>query len=181
MRFWPIFILSIVSSLRCLALPSVIQLIDLRSGSMTKISTKPTDKLATVFVFLSSECPCSESHQPVLSELAKSHPEFAFVGVHSNSDESIDDARIFFKKAELFFPVVEDTGQKIANELGALKTPHAFVVNPKGEILFRGGVDETHIASGAKKHFLAMALDAIVAGQKPDPDEVAPLGCAISR
>ncbi len=141
------------------------------------------EKKGNVIVFLSSECPCSESHQSTLVELAKSHPEFTFIGVHSNKEESVESAKIFFstEKNKLPFPVIEDKNQTLANDLGALKTPHVFVFDPKGEIQYRGGIDDSHEASRAKKHFLAMALDAMVRDQKPATAEMPPLGCVISR
>ncbi len=170
------------------ALPSVLRGIDLRSGTETEIPLTSPDKKGTVLVFLSIECPCSQSHQPPLAELAAQHPEFTFVGIHSNKEEPLSETRKFFSdpkdpKRWLPFPVLEDKGQAIANEeeIKAFKTPHVFVVDSKGSIVYRGAMDNSHEASTAKKHYLAMALDAIVSGHNPDPEEVPPLGCVISR
>jgi thiol-disulfide isomerase/thioredoxin len=152
---------------------------DLLSGK--NITFFESSKLATAVVFLSSRCPCSRSHEAVLKELAKKYPEVRFVGVHSNQNEPNEEAKRYFEKAALPFPVIEDTGAKLADKLSAFKTPHIFVLDPGGNKLFSGGVDDSHLAQNAKKQYLAAALKAISENKKPDPAEVRTLGCIIQR
>jgi hypothetical protein len=142
---------------------------DVVNGKAVELSPSQAKK-ATVVVFLSASCPCSASPAGV-----------QFVAVHSNSDESADLARIHFKASELPFPIIQDEGAKIATGLKAFKTPHVFVFDPRGEILFQGGVDDSHIAATAKKHYLREALVAIGEGKRPPVSEVRTLGCIIKR
>lgn len=171
-----------------LALPTVILAcstnpisgLDLIKGSQVEIDLKKSEK-ATVVVFLSAKCPCSQSHEPTLAKLAGEFPEFQFVAVHSNSDEDQSLSAFHFKESGLSFPVVQDKGAKIANAFGALKTPHAYVVGRNGECLFNGGVDDTKIADKATKHYLKQALVDIRSGREPQEKEVRTLGCIIKR
>ncbi|MFZ9595760.1 MAG: redoxin family protein [Bdellovibrionia bacterium] len=138
---------------------------------------------ATVLIFLSSKCPCSASHEPALEAL---YHEFSpqgvrFLGIHSNADEPSDVAHEHFKIAGLSFPVLQDSGAAIATELGAYKTPHVYLLNSKHEILFQGGVDNSHVAKAATRFYLKEALTAVISGKKPDPKEVRVLGCEIRR
>jgi peroxiredoxin len=153
---------------------------DLLTGKAMKIGID-AGKKGLVVVFLSSRCPCSTSHEPVLSKLLREFPEFAFVGVNSNSDEDIESAQKHFRASGLPFPVLSDRGAALANRFQALKTPHAYVLNPSGEVLFQGGVDSSREAANAEHHYLADALTAIRQGKKPDPQEVRTLGCIIKR
>ena len=155
---------------------------DLVSGKSVELSPAQAKK-ATVVVFLSASCPCSASHESRLKELASefSPAGVQFVAVHSNSDESVDLARDHFKSSELPFPVIQDDGAKIAIGLKAFKTPHVFVFDPQGDILFQGGVDDSHIAATAKKQYLREALVAINEGKRPPISEVRTLGCIIKR
>lgn len=140
-------------------------------------------KKATVVVFLSAKCPCSQSHETVLKELYRDFngPEFEFVGVHSNADEDLDFTQNHFKNAALPFRILQDEQAKIADRLGAYKTPHVYVIGKGNEILFQGGVDDSHHAPTAKKHYLRNALTAIRAGTPITDREVRVLGCAIKR
>ena len=142
----------------------------------------PSSSKATVYVFLSARCPCSNGHEGALKAL---HQEFAkkgfqFVGIHSNQNENPEETRAHFVEAKLPFPVVEDEGAKLADEFRALKTPHVFV--KKGEdSLFEGGVDDTASGMDSKKQFLRNALLEIESGKSVSQSRVRVLGCAISR
>lgn len=156
-----------------------LQGLDLRTGQSFRAES-PGVK-GTVVVFLSSKCPCSRSHEPVLSRLAAEFPEFRFVGVHSNADEPTSDARTHFEKSGLSFPVLQDDGTRIADHFGATKTPHAFVIDTAGKQRYRGGVDDSHSAEAARTHYLKLALSALQAGREPERTEARTLGCAIRR
>lgn len=133
-----------------------------------------------VVVFLSSRCPCSQSHEKSLAGLAGEFPEFRFVGIVSNGDEPMDSIRSHFKEASLPFPVVRDGDQSLANQLGALKTPHAYVFS-EGKLVFQGGVDDSQVASKAARHYLQTALTQVREGRQPTPDSARTLGCLIRR
>lgn len=135
----------------------------------------------TVFVFLSAECPCSDSYIPELNRLAHKYAEqgVRFVGVHSNADESREDAQKYFSKAKVVFPVVDDGDQKILNLFAALKTPHVFVIDHvQRTVIYHGGVGSAHRAEAEMNHLLERALDQ---GLSPDPKETKTLGCLIAR
>lgn len=153
---------------------------DLITGSAFSSESLPKNK-GMVVVFLSAKCPCSQSHENSIEKLANEFKEFSFVGVHSNSDEAKDLAALHFKEAGFSFPIIEDSQSIIANEYGALKTPHAFIVGPKGECWYNGGVDETREASRAKKFYLKQALLDLKSGREPKEKTTRTLGCAIKR
>ena len=138
---------------------------------------------ATAVVFLSARCPCSGSHEDELSELAKefSGKGFQFLAVHSNRDEEIAEARAHFERAKLGFPMIDDSSQKLADELGAVKTPHVFVLSPGGETLYIGAVSDASIFGKAKKKYLRDALVQILTGQPVQPPKTMTLGCAIRK
>jgi hypothetical protein len=156
-----------------------------KDGETARFSLN-TPSRATVMVFLSAKCPCSASHETALGALAKEfHPQgIAFVGIHSNRDETEEEGRSYFKQ-RLPFPVFRDgsdpSSAPWAESLGALKTPHVFILNPQGEVLYAGGVDDSKDSARAKKHYLREALTAIAAGNPPPQKQTRTLGCAIRR
>lgn len=160
--------------------PAQISGVTLEGVSYTR-ALKSSEGKPTLVVFLSSKCPCSISHEPALTSLQKKFPQVVFIGILSNLEEGLDDAKVHFLKSGLPFSILDDRKQTLANLLGALKTPHAFLFNPSGELVYQGGVDDSHEARRAKKHFLSDALAATIAGLKPEVSEARVLGCAISR
>ena len=145
-----------------------------------KIEIQP-GRLGTVAIFLSTKCPCSKSHVDLIKELSKAHRDFSFVVVHSNVDEDISEAKTYFQSLGMGFPVLQDEQTKLADELKAYKTPHAFVLAPDGRVLYKGGVTSAAIATNANKQFLQEALLDIEAGKSVRRPEGRTLGCIISR
>jgi hypothetical protein len=153
---------------------------DLFSGA--EVSFPDPAKKATVLVFLSAVCPCSESHEKGLKGLAEVYSKkgYQFVAVHSNQDEPIDQAKSHFKKTALPFSVLNDVDAKIANEFKALKTPHAFILKGK-EIVYQGGVDDSSDAEKAKIKYLEVALAEFDSGKSVTLSKTRTLGCVIKR
>ena len=177
-------LLIFISASSWAAVPQKLSGLELNSDSTQPMSFVPAKAgKASVIVFLSAKCPCSASHERILTDLYTEYHAsgFNFIGVHSNVDEAPDFARAHFKTSNLPFPVLQDKEANLANELGAFKTPHVFVISPSGEILFQGGVTETHNGPSAKRHYLKDALASVAAGKAPDPKEVRVLGCIIKR
>ncbi len=163
------------SSLACTSLP--FRGTDLRTGTLVEL--EPKKAKATVVVFLSANCPCSRSHEPSIRLLSEEFPEFQFLGIHSNEGE--DGAREHFLQAGFRFPVLGDEAFKFANALGALKTPHVFVIGPDGQCWFNGGVDSTRASSPGSQPYLRNALTALRKGEEPADKVVRTLGCVIRR
>ncbi|MEK2688406.1 DUF6436 domain-containing protein [Bdellovibrio sp. GT3] len=153
---------------------------DVLSSKFLHLETKSANK-GTVVVFLSAKCPCSASHEALLKELATRYKDFNFVGVHSNTDENAEMTKSHFTTAALPFPVIQDSKSRLANDFGALKTPHAYLLSPDGEVLYQGGVTDSNVGPSAKKHFLKDALEDIESGKEVRLKEGRAVGCYISR
>ncbi len=138
---------------------------------------------ASVFIFLSAKCPCSDSHLAKLRETydAFQAKGFRFLGIHSNVDESPEVTGKYFRERPLPFPVLQDERAQLADRFAALKTPHVFVVSPRGKLLFEGGLDGSKQAESTNVNYLRDALQAISVGKLPERSRVRALGCIIQR
>lgn len=145
------------------------------------VSVYAPDTGTLVVTFLSARCPCSDSHIQELKSLAQEYPNVKFVGVHSNSDENSEITKVYFEKAHLPFAVVQDEETKWADQFKAFKTPHTFVMNSHGEVLYQGGLSSSKNFSRADRKYLREALEDIKAQRPVKTTEGRTLGCAISR
>ncbi len=137
-------------------------------------------KRGTVILFVSAKCPCSAAHEKSMKKLhAEMSQDFAFYAIVSNQDESDELIKTHFQ--DFPFPLKQDKGAKIADTFHAFKTPHAYIVDKQGVILFQGGIDDSHCVEKVHKEHLKTALIQIQNGKKPDPDSVRVLGCQINR
>jgi len=151
---------------------------DLLTGK--PVSVAP-GKSGTVVAFLSAKCPCSNSHVALLKDLEKQYPEFAFVAIHSNTDEPLSLATPYFHAAALPFPVLQDEREKLADEYRAYKTPHVYILTPDGKMAYKGGATDSADASHASKFYLRDALADLRAGRAVKVSETRTLGCVIKR
>lgn len=149
------------------------------------LTAQPVKLLAnarpSLVVFLSALCPCSRAHEAHLNELAREFKNINFYGLHANQNETTATARVYFEKAGLSFPVLQDEGAKIARELGALKTPHAFLLSAQGKLLYSGGLSDSTSFKNAKNFPLRRALTQFTKGEEVKPAQVRSLGCVIQK
>lgn len=152
-------------------------------GLLLASTSEASSPLGKVYIFLSARCPCSNAHLEPLKEIANefSSQGFEFVGVHSNQDESDAEGKKYFKAHHLPFEVVRDEKAKLANEFGAIKTPHVFVVDAAGHTRYSGGIDDSKDPKRASEHYLRDALTAIAQGKEPATVRARALGCVIKR
>lgn len=148
--------------------------------SPISIKLDPQNK-GTVLVFISARCPCSASHEAIIKNLSESFKDFQFIGIHSNADEPAAEASEHFKKANFNFPVVHDIKNKISDLYGALKTPHVYVFNNKGNLAYDGGITNSHVGPSADKNYLKEVLEDLNNNKKPRYIKERSLGCYIQR
>ena len=174
--FFSFFVFSNAHSLQ---IPSNLQGKSLINDEVVQLSSEKSKAL--VVVFLSAKCPCSNSHNSELQDLALKFPDFKFVAVHSNADEDKTLAHNYFKKVSFPFPVIRDEKAKLADHFKALKTPHAFLISSKNEILYQGGISNSKDCEKADRKYLREALTDVQQNQPIRTPEGRTLGCAISR
>lgn len=153
---------------------------DLISGQDVTIKDLKTRKY-TIFYFLNSLCPCSQAHFDHLNELNKKYPDYQFIGFNSNKKINEKQAKAYYNNFKINFPVILDQSLTYANVFKALKTPHVFVVNKKGEIVFKGGATNSRDPLKAKKFYLKDALTALHNGKQPSIKVAKTIGCYIDR
>ncbi|GIW80469.1 MAG: thioredoxin family protein [Gemmatales bacterium] len=143
---------------------------------------------AVVVVFLSFECPVSNSYSQALNRLAKSYGDkgVVFLGVTTNEDETAADVARHAKEFDLRFPIVKDQAFAAADAFAARITPEAFVLDKRFVLRYRGRIDDSYYARLKKKqavthHDLENALKAVLAGKEVPRPATEAIGCPIFR
>lgn len=150
-------------------------------GTEKSSVVSPEGKKALVVAFLSATCPCSNSHVEELRSLSEKYRDFQFVGIHSNANESRELSIAYFKKIQFPFPVIQDEKFQYADQLKANKTPHAFILDVEGQVLFQGGVTDSNKIESSSRKYLREALEDLQNGRQVKTASVRTLGCVIDR
>ena len=84
------------------------------------------------------------------------------------------------EKKPLPFPYLFDASQEIAKAYDAVCTPDIYVYGKDRKLLYRGRVDDNwQHPDEITRHDLKDAIEAIVAGQPVNEDQVPSMGCSI--
>jgi hypothetical protein len=79
--------------------------------------------------------------------------------------------------------IIFDEKGQIGRAYEARTTPHMFVINPEGKLVFMGGIDDKPTARTADiataKNYVRAALDAVKAGQPVATPVARAYGCSI--
>lgn len=141
---------------------------------------------ATVFIFLATDCPNSNSYAPEMARLDKEYESrgVAFYAVYSDPAGTAAGVRKHDSDYGIPFPSFMDSQQILARETGALGTPEAVLLSPAGKVLYRGRIDNRFANYGKTRlhtdqHDLRDALDEVLAGKPVVHPYVPALGCAI--
>jgi peroxiredoxin len=139
---------------------------------------------AVTVMFIATKCPISNAYNERMAALAKEYSPrgIAFLGINSNKAELAPEVAEHAASHGFGFPVVKDERNRVADLYGATKTPEIFVLDPKGTLVYPGGLEErAHDPKGAKSPDLRNALDAILGGKAVPAAETKAFGCTIKR
>jgi peroxiredoxin len=143
-------------------------------------------KKAVVVVFLSFDCPVSNSYIAALTELAGSYRDkgVAVIGICPATDaQAVDRSAKDYKPG---FPVYADEKLAAADAFRAETTPEVFLLDAEFVLRYRGRINDAYAArlkpnKQVSSHDLVNALDALLAG-KPISQAITPtVGCPIRR
>lgn len=133
-----------------------------------------SQRTALVVVLLSTECPISNSYITLLNqrsqEWSKNDLQIDFLGFVSDRTLSRQAALKHSEEFDLKFPVIFDGSGELASLLQPTHTPEAFVLNSKGEIVYRGRIDNLCSEVGKRRqtpttHDLQEAVTSLIKGQ----------------
>jgi peroxiredoxin len=139
---------------------------------------------AVVVIFDATKCPYAIGYKERVAKMGKDYAAkgVTFVTINSNKTEPAAEVAQDAKKYGFAFPVLKDEGNKVADLYGAQKTPEIYGLDPKGTLLYRGRIDETHEEpENVKSPDLINALEAILAGKPVPAAETKAFGCTIKR
>ncbi len=79
--------------------------------------------------------------------------------------------------------ILLDENGDVGRLYGAKTTPHMFIVDKKGALIYMGGIDDTPSADAADiktaKNYVASALDEAMAGKPVSTPSSRPYGCSV--
>jgi thiol-disulfide isomerase/thioredoxin len=139
-----------------------------KDPAKASLDSHATDK-PTAYLFVSGSCPWCVKYQERMVAAAKTYGEkgINFVIVYPMTKEANADKQAWHKKSGFAAPLLDDADAAIAKKLAITKTPEVILVTKDGEIVFRGGLDDSPAdGTKVKNAYLANACEDVAAGRK---------------
>jgi peroxiredoxin len=142
------------------------------------------NKKINVLVVLGTECPICIKYTRTLTDLTRTFPDVAWLGVFNRWEDSLAVGQ-FVENYKIPFPVVLDPQQVLIQQLDAHVTPEVFVLDQKCRILYRGAIDNWFYELGKRRsviteNFLVDALEATQQGKPLLIKATKPVGCVFN-
>ena len=140
-------------------------------------------KNGTVIIFISAQCPMVKAYAERIEKLAQDYRGRGVnvVGINSNATESIDYIKQQIAEEKFSFVILKDRNNKIADMLGAERTPEAYFLDASNKLVYHGRIDNHKNLSLVQANDLRDAIDATLAGKPVVKTEAAAFGCSIKR
>lgn len=152
-----------------------------------KVSLSETPAKATVMLFLGTECPLVGTYALRLNRLYDEWSALGVrvLGINSNQQDSLTEIARHADKHGFKFPVLKDAGNVVADQLGAERTPEAFVLDGSGTVVYRGRIDDQFGIGFQRpaptRDDLALAVKAVLERAPLEVSSTAAAGCRIGR
>ncbi|MDA3860737.1 MAG: thioredoxin family protein [Melioribacteraceae bacterium] len=162
-------------------------LLDTTSDKMISLD-EAKGKLATLVMFICNHCPFVLHVNSELVKLANDYNQrgIGFVAISSNDVENYpqDSPELMKKQAEELrypFPYLYDKTQEVAKSYDATCTPDFFLFDSELKLVYRGQLDNSRpsLDKPVTGRDIRKALDAIIAGEDVDKNQIPSMGCNI--
>ncbi|MHC4595924.1 MAG: redoxin domain-containing protein [Planctomycetota bacterium] len=139
-----------------------------------------------VLEWLNFECPFVKYHYEktnTMIDLAKKYKDenVVWLAVNSTNHTTPEANNDFAEKHKLSYLILDDRSGKVGRAYGAKTTPHMYVINTKGNVVYVGAIDNSPM--GNKKegviNYVDKALAELTAGKPVSTRESKPYGCSV--
>lgn len=140
-----------------------------------------------VLEWMNTECPFSRYHYATKStmvELAKKYKDknVVWLTINSTSHTTPQVNLSFAKQYKIQSPILDDRSGKVGKAYGAKTTPHIFIVNARGNIVYDGAIDNAPVGKvegDEYVNYVDKALTEIINGKAVSISKTKSYGCSV--
>jgi hypothetical protein len=141
-----------------------------------------------VLEWFNFECPFVQYHYGkanTMIDLAAKHKDknVVWLAVNSTSHTTPEANREFAAKHKLAYPILDDRSGQVGRAYGAKTTPHLFVIDPGGRIVYDGAIDNAPLGKTAdgqeRVSCVENVLASLTAGREIGISNTKPYGCSV--
>jgi peroxiredoxin len=139
-----------------------------------------------VIEWINPECPVCErvmkdgTVAATLKGVKEQFPDAVYLAINSSAarPSSFDATPDYLKNNKIDIPALFDRDGAVGKQYGARTTPHCFVIDAKGVLVYKGAIDNSQGGDG-KTNYVVQAVTQLKKGEKVTPGETKPFGCSV--
>jgi peroxiredoxin/gas vesicle protein len=153
-----------------------------------KVSLSDYRGKIVVLEWLNFECPFVNYHYDKSKTMIKLAEKYkgknvVWLAVNSTSHTTPEANKDFAQKQKLPYPILDDRSGRVGRAYGAKTTPHMYVINRRGRIVYEGAIDNAPLGkvSGGKDliNYVDKALAELTTGRRVSAGKTDPYGCSV--
>ncbi len=162
-------------------------------GHPKKVSLESEKGKYVVLEWYNNGCPFVRKHydsQNIPSLQKKYANQVNWLTINSSAEgkqgyiENVAKAKELYTKEQMAsISLLLDSDGKVGGEFSAKTTPHFFILNPQGKIVYQGAVDSIASADAGDiakaDNYVSAALDEALAGKVVTVAKTRPYGCSV--
>ncbi len=140
-----------------------------------------------VLAFLGTECPLAKLYGPRLNALQDQFKDRGVVvlGINSNKQDSLTELTAYVHRYEIAFPMLKDVGNRLADAVGATRTPEVYLLDAERQVRYHGRIDDQYgvgfAREAAAREDLSQAIEELLADKPVSVPETNAVGCYIGK
>jgi peroxiredoxin len=138
-----------------------------------------------VLEWVNPDCPFVKRHYQArtFAKLVNEYKDknVVYLAVNSTNFHADEKNKSWYEKYDLPYTILNDQSGKVGKLYGAKTTPHMYVIDPKGNLVYQGAIDDDpqgNKGTGAINYVQAV-LEDLTAGKKPRYSQTKPYGCSV--
>ena len=138
-----------------------------------------------VLEWLNPECPFVVRHYKAktMSTLVDKYKDknVVWLAINSTNTATSEFNGSWVSENSLTYPILNDREGKVGKLYGAKTTPHMYVIDPSGKLVYRGAIDDDPSGQNGGKgvNYVDQALDEVLAGKAVSVPETKSYGCSV--
>jgi peroxiredoxin len=153
-----------------------------------KVSLSDYNGKIVVLEWLNFECPFVKYHYEkpkTMLNLAEKYKDknVVWLAINSTSHTTPEANKEFAEQQKLPYPILDDRSGRVGRAYGAKTTPHMYVINQRGSIVYEGAIDNAPLGkpSGGQEliNYVDKALEELTTGRRVSTAKTESYGCSV--
>jgi len=141
-----------------------------------------------VLEWINHECPLVKYHyekKPTMNELAKKYKEkkVVWLAIDSTNHQEAQKNKEYAEKNKILHSILDDRSGNVGRAYKATNTPHMFIINTDGNIVYNGAIDNAPLGKVPEDkelvNYVDKALKELTSGKTVSISKTKPYGCTV--